>query len=353
MKFSNTFLLFMLLTLAGCSSGSSSRPLPKKSKYAYVLNNGDSTISQYKVDASGELIALSPPTIATGSFPTAMAMDANQNYLYVVNAWDDTISQYAVGGDGALKEIAVPIATGAIPQGLALSPNGRHIYVMNLQGESISRYTIGANGELSLASTQSHSEGPMNLTFSLSGRFAYVVNGDMSISQFSVENGGALNPLTPSTIASSGCPSGPVSATKTAAGEFIYVLSCSTEEVEVFSIGASGTLTSQEVVKTGLRPQGMTVFEKNLYVANSGEGTVSMFAIQENGKLTALSQATVNAGDAPETLAMDEGGGSAYILDYAENKVLQYSVGRNGELTASQSHSVATGVSPIRILLKY
>ncbi|MEK2644404.1 lactonase family protein [Bdellovibrio sp. BCCA] len=346
-------LLFLLslLSLLGCGSSSHHVPLPKKAQFAYILNSGDDTISQYKVSLSGELIPLATGTVATGAFPASMVMDGNQKYLYVANSNDDTISQFVIGSDGALTALGSPVATGSTPQGLSVSSDGRFLYAMNLSGESITQYAIGTGGELSLVATKSHAEGPMNLTFSPSGKFAYVVNGDTSISQFSVALNGTLAPLTPATMASSGCPSGPLGATQTVAGEFIYVLSCFTEEVEVFFIGANGGLTSQEIVKTGLSPQGMIVAGKNLYVANSGEGTLSMFAIQTNGKLAALAQPTVSASYAPETLAADDV--SAYVIDFMDGKVQQYTVNANGELTVSAHSAVATGANPIRILLKY
>lgn len=62
----------------------------------------------------------------------------------------------------------------------------------------------------------------------------------------------------------------------------------------------------------------------NLYVTNSGEGTISPFTIQSSGRLTA--QSVVTAGDAPETVAVVEKGQSAYVLDYVTDLVQQYLV---------------------------
>lgn len=344
-------ILLGLGALVGCSGGSSSHPQPAKAKFAYVLNKGDDTVSQYSVGSSGELIPLTTPKVPTGSFPSAIVMDESQSHLYVANMGADTISQYTIGADGGLTEIGTPIATGMMPESLVLSSDGLFIYSVNSQGESITRYFIGTNGELSLVDTQSLSVGPIGLTFSPSGNFAYAINVDTTISQFSVAANGALNPLTPATVISSGCPSGPLGTTKTTAGEFIYVLSCYTEEVEVFSMAQDGALTSLEVVKTGISPQGMTVSGTNLYVTNAGEGTISPFTIQSSGRLTA--QSVVAAGDAPETLAVAGKGQSAYVLDYVTDLVQQYSVTTTGELVKSTNSPVATGVSPIRILLKY
>ena len=38
-----------------------------QSRYAYVVNSGDNTVSQYTVGASGQLAPMSTPTVATGT----------------------------------------------------------------------------------------------------------------------------------------------------------------------------------------------------------------------------------------------------------------------------------------------
>lgn len=354
MKSTQIFSYLFSVLLLGCgSAGHNPVPAPKPARYVYVLNSGDENISQFRIEDEGKLVPLATPHIATGSFPTAMVLDASEKYLYVSNKGDDTISQYEIQINGQLKSIGTPIATGGFTQDLAVSPNGQFLYALNLQNDSIFQYAISSQGTLTLVSSQAQ-VGPQGMVFSKAGNFAYVINVDNTISQFSVAANGALSALTPATITSQGCPSGPVSQTTTLLGEYIYVLSCYTEEVEIFSRGAGGGLTSRGVVKTGTSPQGMTLAGSYLYVTNAIDATVSMFSVNLDGSLASLPQPPVPAGVMPETLAVDPVRGYAYILDFSSNEVAQYTVMPDGSLLRSVAMpALSTGMSPVRILLKH
>jgi 6-phosphogluconolactonase (cycloisomerase 2 family) len=352
-----TLSLSLLLTLVGCGKGSGSggdpTPAPSKSQFVYVLNTADDTISQLALNSSGQLTPLAVKTVPTGQFPRAMVSGKNQSTLYVANMADDTISQFATGTDGELKPIAAPIAAGTSPYNLTLSPDGRFVYSMNIAG-SIGQYTVATNGELSLTATTVHDDMPVSMVFAPSGHYSYVVNAaSTDISQFSVGNDGSLLPLTPATVPSRGCPSGPVSANKNADGsETIYVLSCATSEIEIYAVGNDGTLTSQQVVTTGFLPAGMQISGSNIYVANAGSASVSMFSIQANGNLQALAQPTIAAGMMPETLAADADGKYVYVLDLGLEQIIKFSVAFDGQLVPSQEAPISSGGYPTQIIVR-
>ena len=352
-----TTIVSLILTLVGCGKGASSggepTPAPSQPQFAYVLNTGDDTISQLSLSSSGQLTPLAVKTVATGAYPRSMVMDKVRNTLYVANMADDSISQYSMAPEGDLKPIAPPVAGGASPYNLTLSPDGRFVYAMNIMG-SIGQYAVGAGGELSLAATTAHEEMPVSMIFAPSGHYAYVVNmASTDVSQFSVGTDGSLSPLTPATVPSLGCPSGPVSANKNADGsETILVLSCATSEIEVYKVGHDGTLTSQQIVNTGLLPAGMQISGSNVYVANAGESSVSMFAIQANGNLQALAQPTIVAGMMPETLAVDGDGKYVYVLDLGLDKILKFSIAFDGQLVPSADAPVNTGSYPTQIIVR-
>jgi DNA-binding beta-propeller fold protein YncE len=354
-----TTILSLMLTLVGCGKGSGSggdptpAPTPSKPQFAYVLNTGDETISQLGLSSSGQLSPLAVKTVPTGGYPRSMVMDKVHNSLYVANMSDDTISQYAMGADGELHAIALPIAADTSPYNLTLSPDGRFVYSMNISG-SIGQYSVATNGELSLTSTMPHADMPISMIFAPSGGYAYVVNmASTDISQFSVATDGSLVPLTQATVPSRGCPSGPISANKNADGsETILVLSCATAEIEVYSVGSGGELTSQQVVMTGFLPTGMQISGSNVYVANAGDSTVSMFSIQANGDLQALSTPTIAAGMMPEALAVDTDGKFLYVLDLGLEKILQFSIAFDGQLVPSTAAPISSGGYPTQIIVR-
>ncbi len=87
-------------------------------QYAYVVNNGDQTISEYSVSASGTLTPLSPSSIATGNSPRSVTVDPSHRYVYVTNLNDGTVSQYVIQQDGTLSlNSPATVATGHGPLG--------------------------------------------------------------------------------------------------------------------------------------------------------------------------------------------------------------------------------------------
>jgi 6-phosphogluconolactonase len=102
-------------------------------QYAYVANYTlpvvnapmNPTISQYTVDASGQLTPMATPTVAAGAGPGWIAFDAFGHYAYVVNLGYDTstvtpgtVSEYAIGTGGALTLIGT-VAVGMVPRMMA------------------------------------------------------------------------------------------------------------------------------------------------------------------------------------------------------------------------------------------
>lgn len=353
-----SMLLSFIFLLSGCAGGSGSNvtpsPEPAPPQFAYVLNSGDNTISQLRLGSAGELTPFTVQTVPTGNFPRSMVMDKLHNFLYVANLGDDTISQYSIGSDGALTLLPSTIATGTTPQTIVISPDSRFVYSINMTNDTIVQYTIGVDGELSLTSIIPHADTPVNMVFSPSGHYAYVVNAAINeISQYAVGTDGSLNALNPATVRSAGCPSGPLGSKKTKNGnEVVYVLSCSTDEIEVYAVGSNGALTSQQVVTTGSVPEAMEISEANVYTVNYGDATMSMFAVEANGNLQPLIQPTVAAGSQPQNMTIDKTGKFAYVLDFAMDQILQYAITVSGQLIPSTKAPVSSGNSPMQIIVR-
>jgi len=73
------------------------------SRYAFVVNRTDKSVSSYVVDtASGRLTYIG--TAATGDNPVSVAVDPGGNYAYVANSGSTGIggiSQYTIGAEDA------------------------------------------------------------------------------------------------------------------------------------------------------------------------------------------------------------------------------------------------------------
>ena len=86
----------------------------------------------------------------------------------------------------------------------------------------------------------------------------------------------------------------------------MYVSNAASSTISGFSIGATGALTPIGATVVGTNPTGAVNLDiavssdsKFLYSLNSGNGTIGIFAIQEDGTLLNLSEAhaiSANAG---------------------------------------------------------
>jgi 6-phosphogluconolactonase (cycloisomerase 2 family) len=85
------------------------------------------------------------------------------------------------------------------------------------------------------------------------------------------------------------------------------------------------------------------------YVANYAGMSVSQFAIDANGALSAMSPATVAAGDTPVSMTTNPNGQNAYVVNTGDNTVSQYTIGVDGALSAMFPPTVATGSSPASV----
>src|SRR6202011_1547651 len=85
---------------------------------------------------------------AAGSGPFSVAVDPSGKFAYVVNEGDNTVSGYTINATtGALTPIAgSPFAgtAGTYPQPVAVDPSGKFAYVANSSSTTVSGYTINA-----------------------------------------------------------------------------------------------------------------------------------------------------------------------------------------------------------------
>lgn len=98
-----------------------------------------------------------------------------------------------------------------------------------------------------------------------------------------------------------------------------------TQDIEVFKMSSTGTLSSQQVFHLDTIPLNMTIAGSVIYVTNLGDGNISTFRIQMDGRLQSLAS-PVPAGCQPETVAIDPLGKFAYALDFVSDEILPYTV---------------------------
>jgi len=98
--------------------------LDPSKRYAYVSNNGSSTISSYRIGNDGSLKLLAPDATTAVHLPNDLAVvrdsDNRRSFLYVVNSGNGTVGAFQISnGSLSLIEEAAGLPSDAGAQGLA------------------------------------------------------------------------------------------------------------------------------------------------------------------------------------------------------------------------------------------
>jgi len=148
-------------------------------QFAYVVNNFNFVgtpdgVFQYTVNSTtGVLTPNNPAAIGTGEEPTGIAIDPTSKFAYVVNREDDTVSMFTIDpGTGNLTpnpsaaNPSATIATGTEPFRIDFDPTGKFVYVTN-EGSGVSIYTVNSDGTLTNAGATGLTGGALSTAFTV------------------------------------------------------------------------------------------------------------------------------------------------------------------------------------------
>ncbi len=375
-------------------------------RFAYAVNDQDSTVSIYTVDAASGRLRHNGYLPVGGNNPRAVAVDPTNRFVFVSNhgspsgirtyaidAASGALSQssfrssdiaysmafdptgaflFAAGFAGAQNVLAYsidpvsgaltavpgsPFTAGSFPAAVAVHPSGGLLYVVNSGSDDVSAFAINAaDGSLVSAGTFSAGSYPQKLSIDPSGRFLYVVNansGNISVYSINIADGGLTE------VAGSPFSTGignPNSLVVSPTGRFAYLTGVS-GSVAAFNIDpGTGVLTAVagSPVSSGTWPADVAVDAAGafVYVANSGSHDLSVFKVDPvSGALTAGGK--ISARNAPFRIAVAHGAAPATYLPryaYAANAgsgdISQYTIGSDGALTSMATPTVAAGSQP-------
>jgi 6-phosphogluconolactonase (cycloisomerase 2 family) len=119
-------------------------------------------------------------------------------------------------------------------------------------------------------------------------------------------------------------------------GHFLFVANQGSNDVSVFSIGSSASLTAVGtfqaapiVAGTSAAPSGVAITPSGafLYVSDFGENSVSGFAVNSSsGVLTAVPGSPFAAGSSPTGLAIDPSGKYLYVANEGSNNASAFEI---------------------------
>lgn len=146
----------------------------------------------------------SPFTTGSGSEPTGIVADPNNNSIYVTDSALNQVYTYGIQSGGALS-LTSSVGSGNMPMGATIvtsSASAKYLYVSNYNDGSISSYSLSSGAPVEITTTSSGASGPLCLMADpYLGRFLYAAN------YIGGKVGGLqLNPSTGGLISNMGAP---------------------------------------------------------------------------------------------------------------------------------------------------
>jgi 6-phosphogluconolactonase len=145
----------------------------KSGQFLYVLNELDSTVTQFAFDAETasltnvKTLSSLPADIRGHSHAAHLLMDASGRYLYASNRGHNSIAVFAVdSSDGTLEPVQHMATQGKTPRGFSLDPTGKWLLAGNEDSDSIAIFHINdKTGKLSLTRVLADIPSPVFFAF--------------------------------------------------------------------------------------------------------------------------------------------------------------------------------------------
>jgi 6-phosphogluconolactonase (cycloisomerase 2 family) len=244
-------------------------------------------------------------------------------------------------------------STAASNSSVLVHPSNDFLYASNQDTSTISLFTINATtGALTevlprtalVTSSGGVGLSPGVMTMDSGGKYLFV--GNQVTNDIWVFSIGASGKLT--FVSSAQVGAGPASLTLAASGALLYVSVPTFSAIYVFSVN-SGVLTQvgmPTIVNGGVGKLGIDPGGKFLYVPNPSLNTVTVSLIQSDGSLAA-GPGLFAAGTSPVAAATNPTGAFLYVVNSGSTNLSQFQVdSATGTLTPLTTSVAGTGPNP-------
>lgn len=277
----------------------------------FAANGGSGEISVFRVQ--GAHLALVDKELTGGAEPNAVAQHGRLVYVLNVGGSSNVVG-FSVSANGQLSQIpnSIRFLTTNNSEGasLAFSPNGQFLAVTERATNNIDVFQVRADGTLAPIVVNADSQpGAFAVSFAPNGAALVSETGPAggndasTISSYSILANGTLSSISAgvATLGNANCWNA-----ATPNGLWVYVSNAASSTISGFHIGSDGSLTPIGATVVGINPNGagnldiaVTADSQFLYSLNSGNGTIGVFAIeQQGGALVNLSEDAVISANA-------------------------------------------------------
>jgi 6-phosphogluconolactonase (cycloisomerase 2 family) len=340
-KMSLVLIALGLATLVGCGSSATHT--------AYVALAFSNTVAAYRINNhSGSFTNIVGSPFPAGNSPSSVLVHPASKFVYVANQSENTISLFYIDSAiGSLSEVLPRTATGLTPVSMVMDKGGTFLFAVNQLSSSISAYSItpGTGVLKPVAGSPFFTfPNPVAAATSPSGKFLYVVNPNLSsVIAFSVTSG---------VLSAVGGPvlvdAGPHAVAVDPAEKFVYVANSAANTVSVLTINpTTGALTPVQSFATGTQPFSLAVLGQFLYVGNLGSSSISAFSVNAStGVLTQITNSPFSGGGAALFMVIDPNENFLYVGSQSAKSISVLSIAPSTGVLTQTSQSAATGVAP-------
>ena len=347
------------------------------SQNLYVANNEDNNIVQFGIGTDGKLYPQS--TINTpGTYPIAVTLNSAGTFAYVVdtlgpvagcslaNPCPGLIAGYAItpsssssnsGSNvaGSLGQVCSSGTTSTCTLGNPII-NSNNLGYVSLQLSALdqtvltpSSVNVTANGSFAYVTAFSATTGPNTILSPIQGYlFAFSIGSSGSLTPIPIgpqyQFNGQQAQMVPLPLGTE-----PVSMTSDSQSQYLYVVDSVKDQVESFSLAASGVPSQVGAFAAGNQPSSLAIFkDQYLYVANALDSTVDGYSIS-SGSLTKIG--TYASSTNPVAIAIDPRNvGFVYTVNFLGSSLSGYKIDQStGALINTQASPYASTAQPTAI----
>ncbi|WP_338448425.1 beta-propeller fold lactonase family protein [Niallia oryzisoli] len=275
--------------------------LSRNGRFLFTVNAGSNSISSFIINNSGApvLVDVKP---SGGAQPNSIGVFGNLLYVSNVgnaaNQYSSNITGFLIDAHGRLTQI--PGSTHSLstnnaqPAQVLFTPDGNKILVTELTSNHLSVFQLNKNGTVrEPIVNDSYGQGPLGAYFLSSGILLVTEAVSNAVSSYSLSNDGTLH------VISGSIPSGYETAcwvVTTKDERFAYTTNTLSGTISTYQIDPNGELSVvRHMTSTpkGTAPGlpmdvGVSKDGRYFYTLNGNQGTVSVFNIQDDGRLLRL-----------------------------------------------------------------
>ena len=266
-------------------------------KRLFVTNAGSDDLTLFRVD--GEQVVALDRVPSGGSTPRSVAVRGQR--VYVLNTeGEPNLAGFSVDDDRLVQaEGSVhPLGAGSDPAQVAFTPDGRTLLVTDRASDSIHAFAVGGDGRVREKVTHP-SSGATPYGFDVRADGVLVVTeatgaqvGKASASSYRLEGPARIAPV-----------SGAVGSARSEVcwaviskdGRTVFVTNFGDGTISTYAIGDDGSIELREAVaattvdgRPGLRDEALSSDGRFLYALHADTGQVFGWEVRADGKLTAL-----------------------------------------------------------------